>query len=99
MSISFGKLADFITKLKKIDFKKDDYIIIYSEEKDVYSSFKISELDNVIYFMGFINIVGVLRKNVITNEPYFTRWEELSCSEQNILFGIAINLFNKHEND
>lgn len=43
MSISFGKLADFITKLKKIDFKKDDYIIIYSEEKDVYSSFKRSQ--------------------------------------------------------
>lgn len=25
--------------------------------------------------------------------------EELSCSKQNILFGIAINLFNKYEND
>lgn len=50
-------------------------------------------------FNDYIKIVGVLRKNVITNEPYFTRWEELSCSEQNILFGIAINLFNKYEND
>lgn len=94
-----GKLAEFLIKLKKVDFKKDDYIIIYSNEKNVYSSFKISELDNFLCLNDYVKIVGVLRKNVITNEPYFTRWEELSCSEQNILFGIAINLFNKHEND
>lgn len=94
-----GKLAEFIIKLKKVDFKKDDYIIIYSKEKNVYSSFKRSELNNFTCFSDYIKIVGVLRKNVITNEPYFTRWEELSCNEQNILFGIAINLFNKHEND
>lgn len=94
-----GKLAEFLIKLKKVDFKKDDYIIIYSNEKNVYSSFKISELDNFLCLNYYVKIVGVLRKNVITNEPYFTRWEELSCSEQNILFGIAINLFNKHEND
>lgn len=94
-----GKLAEFLIKLKKVDFKKDDYVIIYSKEKNTYSSFKRSELDNFTCFSDYIKIVGVLRKNVITNEPYFTRWEELSCSEQNILFGIAINLFNKHEND
>lgn len=99
MYIVFGKLAEFLIKLKKVDFKKDDYIIIYSSEKNVYSSFKRSELDNFLCLNDYIKIVGVLRKNVITNEPYFTRWEELSCGEQNILFGIAINLFNKHEND
>lgn len=86
-----GKLAEFLIKLKKVDFKKDDYIIIYSSEKNVYSSFKRSELDNFTCFIDYIKIVGVLRKNVITNEPYFTRWEELSCTEQNILFGIAIH--------
>lgn len=94
-----GKLAEFLIKLKKVDFKKDDYVIIYSNEKNVYSSFKKSELDKFLCLNDYVKIVGVLRKNVITNEPYFTRWEELSCSEQNILFGIAINLFNKHEND
>lgn len=99
MCIVFGKLAEFLIKLKKVDFKKDDYIIIYSSEKNVYSSFKRSELDNFLCLNDYVKIVGVLRKNVITNEPYFTRWEELSCSEQNILFGIAINLFNKYEND
>ena len=93
-----GKLAKFLINLKKVDFKKDDYIIIYSNEKNVYSSFKRSELDNFLCLNDYVKIVGVLRKNVITNEPYFTRWEELSCSEQNILFGIAINLFNKYEN-
>lgn len=41
----------------------------------------------------------VLGKNVITNESYFTRWEELTCSEQDILFGIVFNLINEHENN
>lgn len=38
-----GKLAEFLIKLKKVDFKKDDYVIIYSNEKNVYFSFKRSQ--------------------------------------------------------
>lgn len=45
-----GKLAEFLIKLKKVDFKKDDYVIIYYNEKNTYSSFKRSELDNFTCF-------------------------------------------------
>ena len=43
MCIVLGKLAEFLIKLKKVDFKKDDYVIIYSNEKNVYFSFKRSQ--------------------------------------------------------
>ena len=97
MSVTFGKLSDFINKLEKNKLDCDDYGIIYAKEKNIYGYIKKSELNSFSYNNGYLNIVGILRNNVITNEIYFTRWEDMSISEQEVLFDIVIKLKNREK--
>lgn len=99
MSITFNKLAEFLVELKKTKFENSDYCIVYVNEEDTYSYLKKSDLHKFTYKNDYINVVGVLRKNVITNELYFTRWEELTPSEQDVLFSIIIKIKNRYENN
>lgn len=99
MDITFGKLAKIIIELKKEKLDKSDYFIIYEKEKNVYDSFKHSELSSFIegntIVNDYINIVGVIRNNIITNKPYFTKWENMEIEEQEILFDIVIKIKNE----
>lgn len=98
MDITFGKLAKIIIELKKEKLDKSDYLIIYEKERNVYDSFKRSELsffienNYLLYREDYINIVGIIRVNVITNKTYFTRWENLEIDEQESLFDIVLKI-------